>query len=321
MKFVQLSQDLQVAAGETVLLRCVTAAHVHRCRWLWRPFDSPNAAQQPDPVEVKNFAAFGEDSRDCSVRFSSVLPEQAGEWTCGVKPDSEGAFQDAPPARLTLLPAVKIRFVDLPENRRVASGSTISLPCSVTSGVSLCRWILTPVNVIDVPQYPVEFAGQGNWSRDCTLTLKDVQPAHEGLWTCSVLGPPSTDTLYSAPPIKLEVYQPVTVEFTELTQAIQMPTGSPVLLRCVTTQHVQQCRWIKSSNDEYSEGIQEELNTLKEFEPFGDENNDCSMRFSAVSPEQSGEWTCSVQPVGETEFQAAPASRLTVLPPGSASVV
>lgn len=99
---MQLSQDIQIAIGEPVLLRCVTNIAVELCQWSWQPLNKTNETA----VVVKQFPAFGEDGRDCSVRFKSVLEEQGGIWICAVRLYAHSAFTMAsPPATLTLLPA------------------------------------------------------------------------------------------------------------------------------------------------------------------------------------------------------------------------
>jgi len=99
---VQLSQDIQIAIGEPVLLRCVTNTAVDLCQWSWQPLNGSNETA----VVVRQFPAFGEDARDCSMRFKSVLAEQEGTWICAVRLYTHSAFTTAsPPATLTLLPA------------------------------------------------------------------------------------------------------------------------------------------------------------------------------------------------------------------------
>ena len=104
---MQLSQDIQVSIGEPILLRCVTNTAVELCQWSWQHLNRTNDTV----VVVKQFPAFGEDGRDCSVRFKSVLEEQEGVWICSVRLYTHSSFVTAsPPATLTLLPAGMFDF-------------------------------------------------------------------------------------------------------------------------------------------------------------------------------------------------------------------
>lgn len=67
------------------------------CQWTWRGLTANNETE----LTVKTFPAFGNDSRDCSIRLSSVLIEQAGFWTCGAR-NSEFNFTTARPTKLTV---------------------------------------------------------------------------------------------------------------------------------------------------------------------------------------------------------------------------
>lgn len=97
MKFSELSQDIQISSGGTILLRCVTSLPVEQCRWSLTPVNSNTT------VVVKQFPAAGSESRDCSVRLSHALAEQEGLWTCGARIHGRENYTDAPPAKLSLL--------------------------------------------------------------------------------------------------------------------------------------------------------------------------------------------------------------------------
>lgn len=97
VKFSELSQDIQISSGGSVLLRCVTSSAVEQCRWSLTP-ESSNTT-----VVVKQFPAVGVDGRDCSVRLSHALAEQEGLWTCGARIRGRQNYTDAPPAKLSLL--------------------------------------------------------------------------------------------------------------------------------------------------------------------------------------------------------------------------
>lgn len=97
VKFSELSQDIQISAGGSVFLHCVTSSTVEQCRWSLTPVNSNTT------VVVKQFPAAGSEARDCSVRLSHALAEQEGLWTCGVKLRGRQNYTDAPPAKLSLL--------------------------------------------------------------------------------------------------------------------------------------------------------------------------------------------------------------------------
>jgi hypothetical protein len=97
VKFSELSQDIQISSGGSVLLRCVTSSAVEQCRWSLTPVNSNTT------VVVKQFPAAGNEARDCSVRLSHALAEQEGLWTCGARVHGRQNYTDAPPAKLSLL--------------------------------------------------------------------------------------------------------------------------------------------------------------------------------------------------------------------------
>ena len=54
-------------------------------------------------LPVRQFPAFGNNSNDCSVRFSSTKHEQTGYWTCAARISDNDAFISTPPARLSII--------------------------------------------------------------------------------------------------------------------------------------------------------------------------------------------------------------------------
>lgn len=97
VKFSELSQDIQISAGGSVFLHCVTSSAVEQCRWSLTPVNSNTT------VVVKQFPAAGSEARDCSVRLTHALAEQEGLWTCGARVRGKQNYTDAPPAKLSLL--------------------------------------------------------------------------------------------------------------------------------------------------------------------------------------------------------------------------
>ncbi|XP_069694439.1 titin-like [Periplaneta americana] len=311
--FVQLSQDIQIAIGEPVLLRCVTNIAVDLCRWSWQPLNRTNESS----LVVKEFPAFGEEGRDCSVRFKSVLEEQEGIWICAVRLYAHSAFTTAsPPATLTLLPAVRVKFLERPEDVRVAVGESALLRCIATTALQECQWTWRPLSEPNKTELVVKkFAAFGNYSRDCSVRFRSVLKEQEGLWGCTVIGPPNY-TLLAAPLAKLSVYEPAPVKFVQLSKDIQMPRGSPILLRCLTENAVEECKWMWQPLDDANMTETE----VKRFPAFGNHSRDCSLHMDAVGAEHEGNWTCAVRNPGETHFNAAPSARLTLLQPESVMV-
>lgn len=99
IKFVELSQDIQMPPGGPLTIRCRTASEVEECKWIWQSLDESNSTE----VVVKHFPALGNNSQDCSLHFDMVLSEHEGNWTCAARNPGETHFTSAPPARLTLL--------------------------------------------------------------------------------------------------------------------------------------------------------------------------------------------------------------------------
>ena len=97
VKFSELSKDIQITAGGSVFLHCVTSSAVEQCRWSLTPVNSNTT------VVVKQFPAAGSEARDCSVRLTHALAEQEGLWTCGARIRGRQNYTDAPPAKLSLL--------------------------------------------------------------------------------------------------------------------------------------------------------------------------------------------------------------------------
>ncbi|PSN41330.1 hypothetical protein C0J52_20908 [Blattella germanica] len=203
--FVQLSQDIQVSIGEPILLRCVTNTGVELCQWSWQPLNRTNETA----VVVKQFPAFGEEGRDCSVRFKSVLEEQEGIWICSIRLYAHSPFITAsPPATVSLLPAVRLKFLERPEDIRVAIGETAVLRCIATSSVNECVWTWRPLTEPNKTELVVKrFPAFGNHSRDCSVRFRNVLREQEGLWGCTVIGPPN-HTQLAASPAKLTVFDP-----------------------------------------------------------------------------------------------------------------
>lgn len=99
VEFVQLSRGVQVAAGESVFLRCLANKPVVQCEWSWRASNSSK-----EPLLIKKFSPNKDADHDCSVRFKNILYEEEGLWTCGVRLTPDGILHTAPAATVSLLP-------------------------------------------------------------------------------------------------------------------------------------------------------------------------------------------------------------------------
>lgn len=97
VEFSEIIEDTVLEVGQQLLLTCKTAKQVKECRWTWRTLTAKNETE----LTVKTFPAFGNESRDCSIRLNSVLIEQEGFWTCGAR-NSEVNFTTARPTKLSV---------------------------------------------------------------------------------------------------------------------------------------------------------------------------------------------------------------------------
>ena len=104
-----------------------------------------------------------------------------------------------------------MKFLELPEDVRVAIGDPAVLRCSATTAVDKCQWTWRPLsepNETEVIER--QFAASGNYSRNCSIHFHSVRKKQEGVWGCTLIGPPNYTQL-AAPPSKLIVYEPGTL--------------------------------------------------------------------------------------------------------------
>jgi len=104
--FAEVTQNISAAVGESLLLKCIANSVIEDCQWSWQSFeDGPNSTA----TLVQEYAAFGDElTNDCSVRFSSVLAEQEGYWTCGIRGPGVTTFIHSPPAKLIVQRTSKV---------------------------------------------------------------------------------------------------------------------------------------------------------------------------------------------------------------------
>lgn len=304
VEFVQLSRGVQVAAGESVFLRCLANKPVVQCEWSWRASNSSK-----EPLLVKKFNPNKDADHDCSVRFKNILYEEEGLWTCGVRLTPDGILHTAPAATVSLLPTAKVSFVDLPTDTAVSIGTEAVLKCITSSRVEKCSWTWRPLNSIDSENVVVnEFPSNGDLGRDCSLHLPQVHAEKQGNWGCQV-SIASLNTVLTSPSAKLTVFEQDEVKFSELSQDIQISSGSSVLLRCVTSSAVDQCRWSLTPVNSNTTVV------VKQFPAAGNEARDCSVRLSHALAEQEGLWTCGARIHGRQNYTDAPPAKLSLLEP------
>jgi hypothetical protein len=112
VEFSEVIKDTVLEVGQQLLLTCKAVQPVKECQWKWRTLTANNETD----LTVRTFPAFGNESRDCSIRLNNVLPEQEGFWTCGAR-NSELNFTTAQPMKLSVHPPqqgelrVKIYFL------------------------------------------------------------------------------------------------------------------------------------------------------------------------------------------------------------------
>ncbi|XP_011877890.1 PREDICTED: uncharacterized protein LOC105567560 [Vollenhovia emeryi] len=302
VEFVQLSRGVQVAAGESVFLRCLANKPVVQCEWSWRASNSSK-----EPLLVKKFNPNKDAEHDCSVRFKNILYEEEGLWTCGVRLTPDGILHTAPAATVSLLPTAKVSFAEVPVDTAVPVGTEATLKCVTSSRVEKCVWTWKPLHGSDPEIVLDEFASNGDLGRDCSLHLSHVHAEKQGHWSCQV-SIVSLNTVLTSPPAKLVVYEQDEVKFSELSQDIQISSGGSVLLRCVTSSAVEQCRWSLTPVNSNTTVV------VKQFPAAGNEARDCSVRLSHALAEQEGLWTCGARIHGQN-YTDAPPAKLSLLEP------
>ncbi|XP_067205010.1 titin-like isoform X2 [Linepithema humile] len=303
VEFVQLSRGVQVAAGESVFLRCLANKPVVQCEWSWRASNSSK-----EPLLIKKFIPNKDADHDCSVRFKNVLYEEEGLWTCGVRLTPDGILHTAPAATVNLLPTAKISFVQVPMDTAVPIGTESTLKCVTSSRVEKCAWTWRSLHGSDPEIVVNEFPSNGDLGRDCSLHLSHVYAEKQGHWSCQV-SITSLNTVLTSPSAKLTVFEQEELKFSELSQDIQISSGGSVLLRCVTSIAVEQCRWSLTPVNSNTTVV------VKQFSAAGNEARDCSVRLSHALAEQEGLWTCGARIHGRQNYTDAPPAKLSLLEP------
>ncbi|XP_063981025.1 uncharacterized protein LOC135164522 [Diachasmimorpha longicaudata] len=300
VKFVQLSSGIQIAAGESAPLKCLVDKPVVQCEWSWKPINSTS-----EPTVIKKFIPNSDNEHDCSVKFKKVLYEEEGLWTCGVRLTNKGQLHEAPPAKLTLLPA-KISFVEIPQNNTLVVNTQEILKCTMSGRVEKCSWLWRPLNGEADATIVREFPGMGSGGKNCSLDFPQIRVEDQGYWACRV-SVASTNTLVTSPFAKVVVYKQAKLDFLELSQDIQISSGSSAFLKCVTSLSVEQCRWSLTPVNSNTTVV------VKQFLAVGPEGRDCSVRLSHALAEQEGLWTCGAKVHGKENYTYAPPAKLSLL--------
>nr|CAD7446653.1 unnamed protein product [Timema bartmani] len=311
IEFVQLSQNIQKAIGEPVQMHCRINKAVEECQWTWKPINETIKT----PEVKRRFQPAGDERRDCSIRLKMLLQEEEGIWTCGVRLHKNSSFTEASPTTVTLFPPIRLRFMEQPENIRVALGKPALLRCVATAAVEECRWTWRPLTEPDKEEVLVkQFLPFGSHNRNCSVRFLSVQQTQEGLWGCTAIGHPNS-SLQSTPLAKLEVFQPVEIKFIENSQDIHIAAGGHIKLHCTTSSYVDMCRWTWEPIHPSSINV---APTIKqEFPATGKDGRNCSYRLEKVETEDEGIWVCSVRGQGMEEFVQAPPTKLLLVKSGT----
>uniref|UniRef100_UPI00398F7257 papilin isoform X2 n=1 Tax=Pristiophorus japonicus TaxID=55135 RepID=UPI00398F7257 len=136
---------------------------------------------RPQVFWERNGARLGATTRprltqldDQSLRFTSVVPSDAGEYVC-VAHNNVGPVQ-----RKVVQLKVKgeLKISGPPQNLRVASSGTAEFPCVVSAANANIRWTRNGI--------PLRADGEHIYiSPDGTLTLHNVQLGDSGTYTCN----------------------------------------------------------------------------------------------------------------------------------------
>ncbi|XP_034935690.1 uncharacterized protein [Chelonus insularis] len=337
--FVNTPQNTETVLGSSVLLECRTAHPVVDCQWSWQPLPPVNLplpdinpqlnsnettaeiatvspATMAQALPLKPFPAFGNNSNDCSVRFTQTNYKQIGYWTCAARTSHNDSFTSTSPAMLNIAndkPEPTITFLKTDETQEAALESSSEIICKTETPVKECQWSWRLFNQTEV--WNIEkrkFPAFGDNNTDCSIKFKNVLRQHEGLWTCGV----RTDlnsSFIQAKPVWFFVSE---VEFIQLSQGIKTAAGEPALLKCLVNKPVVQCEWTWKPLNSSKEPIIE-----KNFVPNDNNKHDCSRRLENVVYEEEGIWTCRVRLTHSGRVHEAAPATLTLLPSAKISFV
>ncbi|KAH0546251.1 uncharacterized protein LOC123268641 [Cotesia glomerata] len=342
--FVDVPQHTETTLGTSVLLACRTAHPVVDCQWSWQPLPpvnlplpdinpsnsnettreilqvsteavfSPPTTANTQSLPVRQFPAFGNNSNDCSVRFTNYKYEQVGYWTCAARTTVNTSFVSTLPAKLSIAahtPVTEepIKFLEPDDAIEAAPSSQFEIPCRTLSPVSECQWSWRLANQTELWNIEMnKFPSFGENNTDCTIKIPSALPELEGLWTCGVLSDSAQNSsgFVVNRPIKLLLSE---VEFIQLSRGIQTALGESALLRCQVNKPVVQCEWSWKPLNSSKEPM-----VIKNFVPNDDNKHDCSVRFKNVLEEEEGLWTCAVRLTSHGRLHEAAPAKLTLLP-------
>lgn len=334
--FVDIPKHTETELGSSALLACRTVNPVAECQWSWQPLppihlplpdigenstlstttavslNTSSSAPTTQSLPVRLFPAFGNNSNDCTVRFSSAKYEQAGYWTCAARSSVNHPFTSTDPAKLSIINVKQETTITFGKHENMveaSAGSSAQIMCRTMTPVRECQWSWRQLNQSQPWNLEVKkFPAFGNDSTECSIKFKNVLPEQEGYWTCGARANLNSSFTQSNP-IRFLISE---VEFVQLSRGAQITAGETVFLRCLVNKPVVQCEWSwKPSN------TSKESTVIKKFSPNKDTEHDCSVRFKNILYEEEGLWTCGVRLVPDGILHEAPPATVSLLPSGN----
>lgn len=90
--------------------------------------------------------------------------------------------------------------------------------------------------------------------------------------------------------------------------AIEAPAGSPTQILCRTMTPVYECQWSWRQLNQSQPWNRE----VKKLKAFGNESNECSIKFKNILHEREGFWTCAARTSINSSFVQAKPIRLLI---------
>ncbi|XP_051176120.1 uncharacterized protein LOC127291199 [Leptopilina boulardi] len=335
--FVDVPAHTETKLGAPVVLSCRTAFPVTECQWSWRPLPSTHfplpeindnsfvptlsttstlTTTQATSLPLQQFPAFGNNSNDCSVRFSSTKHAQTGYWTCAARISKNDSFISTQPAKLSIAKITKekpIIFENQDSTIEAPAGSPTQILCRTMTPVYECQWTWRRLNQSQPWNREVKkLKAFGNESNECSIKFKNILHDREGFWTCGARMNINSSFVF-ANPIRLLISE---VEFVKLSRGLKIASGETVFLHCLVNKPVVQCEWFfKPLNSSM------ERTVVNKFTPSKEAEHDCSMKFKNVIHKGEGLWTCGVRLSTNGILHEAPPATVTILPTGNVSFV
>ncbi|XP_075219766.1 uncharacterized protein LOC142323645 isoform X2 [Lycorma delicatula] len=302
--FIDVPTNTSVAEGENLLLSCMTEDEIHECIWMFQPLNKTSAKP------FKTFSA--EKRRNCMLLVKKAQKDQSGLWSCGVRKLLIDEYSFTETAYVLVHDQeITVNFNETPVDTVFTVGSNGSMQCKTNEEILQCRWFWQPQGYsIEWQVIMREFPPEDG--HDCSLHFKDITTEPEGIWMCAVL--PYNSTIYiETEPVTLRLK----TQFTVLTRAVVVAEGMETTLRCQTEADVAECRWRWHQLGEANEPSL----VVREFQPYGPSNQDCSIQFTSMLMEQQGVWVCGVRLRDDTEFKEALPTSVSLKPAGRVRII